>query len=454
MIAGQSFGEHFTIEDLIGAGGMGAVYRLKHKYLGTYSALKVIRPQSELDEADIRRFLNEAKLIREMHHPNIVRVQDFGVTKDGAPYQILDYIDGFDLAPKSNSDKLAKLSFENKIDIAIQVADALAHAHERGIIHRDIKSSNILVSLKSDGSATAHVIDFGIAKAAEHDGRTLTKTGQLVGSPAYISPEQALGTDLDGRSDIYSFGVVLYELFTGQLPFKPENAMAQIVARLQQPVPTEPLKTLPQSLRRIILTCLDSNREGRYANATLLAKDLNTVKEGKRTALSKKEIKALVMVGIVGIAVIAGVGYSCLFFQFAQTQMKITSDMHSQFGAALELDNRAATYFNNGQFREALDLLEYGQKVADRKVKENPSWDNKCFREQNLAFIGFCHAGLHDWQKGADILQEPWNFYLDHSRRKHPHTQQLVDTYANCLEHLDRKPEADAVRRQYAKFKD
>ncbi|HEU4886943.1 MAG TPA: serine/threonine-protein kinase, partial [Thermoanaerobaculia bacterium] len=222
----------YRIERRIGQGGMGAVYLAKEIALQRKVAVKVVSGDVARDEATRARFVREARLLATVEHPNVVRVYTFGFA-GGRPYLVMEYVEGDTLA-----DRIARggpLSLENALDVLHDTIDALAAAWERQIVHRDIKPSNILF----DRRGHLKVADFGLAKGVDSasSDSSLTRSGHLLGSPHYVSPEQAQGHDVDFRADIYSLGVMFYEMLTGQRPFEARTALAIVTKHLHEPMP-------------------------------------------------------------------------------------------------------------------------------------------------------------------------------------------------------------------------
>jgi serine/threonine protein kinase len=275
----------YEIEGKLGAGGMAAVYRARHLAFGEVRAIKVVNSRLADDEDFLRRFRNEAVVARRLHHPNAVRVDDLDMTEDGRPFIVMEYVEGQNLREMIRRE--GALSLRRSVRIARQVASALAAAHELGIIHRDIKPDNILLA-GAGPEETAKVLDFGIAKMKEgalgDSGALMTRTGMVVGTPQYISPEQAMGrrgSELDGRADLYSLGVVLYEMVTGRLPFESDTAMGLILHHLQTPPPPprdlRPELDIPDPLSAVLLRALEKEPEKRFSSAAEMAGALEEV---------------------------------------------------------------------------------------------------------------------------------------------------------------------------------
>lgn len=256
----------------LGRGAMGIVYLARDPAIDRVIALKTIRfdapsPSFNREEAQAR-FLKEAKISGRLQHPHIVTIFDVGEDQ-GVLYLAMEFVSGGALSQKLTDP--VPLPVGDRIRVVTEVADALAHAHERGVIHRDIKPANILLT----ESLSAKVTDFGIGKLLTGDSE-LTSTGQMVGSPAYMSPEQIRGEKVDVRSDIFSLGVVLYQAVTGKKPF-PAESLTTLVFQILNQEPTDPLlhqADLPPELSQVLRRCLAKRRDDRYTDASLLAEDL------------------------------------------------------------------------------------------------------------------------------------------------------------------------------------
>lgn len=214
--AGAIVAGRYEIQSVAGTGGMGVVYKARHRELNRVVALKVLNSALVEDERSRERFKQEARAAAALSHPHLTPVFDFGRNDDGTPFFVMDYIEGQTVAELLK--QLTRVPPDRAVKIATQVADALAYAHEQGVIHRDMKPANVML-LRRHAEDFAVVLDFGIARLMEQEGEEairLTKTGELFGSPTYMSPEQCMGVALDGRSDMYSFGCMLFEMLTGK----------------------------------------------------------------------------------------------------------------------------------------------------------------------------------------------------------------------------------------------
>ncbi|MFN8657162.1 MAG: protein kinase [Candidatus Obscuribacterales bacterium] len=276
-------GERYEVIALIGQGGMGSVYKVRDVQLDKLFAVKVLNAHLVEDQAAYKRFEQEAKAASELTHANVVALYQFSRSETGAPFIVMDYLDGQDLSTVIKSE--GYLDVPRALDIGIQAAEALAHAHMKGIVHRDIKPSNIFLLKTPGGMDYVKLVDFGIAKVAgnEQAGQHLTQTGEVFGSPLYMSPEQCLGNKLDARSDIYSLGCVLHEALTGKPPFAGQNPIKTILSHIND-APIAVSKAGSQAnedLEKIVLRCLEKEPANRYQSADDLAFDLSAVKSGQ-----------------------------------------------------------------------------------------------------------------------------------------------------------------------------
>ncbi len=260
----------YQLVDVAGRGAMGVVYRAKDPLLGRTVALKVITPSVSSDSAAFeefrKRFLREARAVAQLSHPNIVTVYDLGVDDDGTLYMAQEFIEGESLAARL---RRGATTLDETISIVAQVAEGLAYAHERGVVHRDVKPDNILV----ENGGRAVVTDFGIAHMHASD---LTRTGEILGTPHYMSPEQVMGGTIDGRSDLFSVGVLLYRMLAGQLPFEGPSVTSicyQIVHATPKALPDA--APIPNSLRRVVTRLLQKDPAQRFADGHELARALD-----------------------------------------------------------------------------------------------------------------------------------------------------------------------------------
>lgn len=266
---GERLGNRYKVESRIGSGGMAVVYLAKDVILDRYVAVKVLNESLSNDESFVDRFRREARAAASLSHPNVVGIYDVG-QDDATHYIVMEYIEGKTLKERIREE--GRLPIAEAIVIGEQIADALEHAHENNIVHRDVKSHNIMIGPRG----RVKVADFGIARATSS--QTITHTGSVMGSVHYFSPEQARGSYIGEKSDIYSLGVVLYEMVTGELPFSGDSPIAIALKHLQeQPAdPKDKRPDLPQSIDNVIRRAMCKDPHYRYASAAELQQDLHT----------------------------------------------------------------------------------------------------------------------------------------------------------------------------------
>src|ERR1700677_49194 len=273
LAPGTILGTRYEILQMLGQGGMGAVYKARDKELDRFLALKVIRPELAVHPDILHRFKQELILARQVTHKNVIRIFDLGEA-DGIKFITMEYIEGQDL--KHIVDEQGKLKTEESVRILCQVCAALEAAHAEGVVHRDLKPQNIMIG---EGGRVC-VMDFGLARSMEATG--LTQAGALMGTPAYMSPEQAKGMAADERSDLFSLGIIAYLMLTGEIPFKADSALASMLLRTQGPPPPS-IKldpTIPQALSDVVQKSLAVDPKDRYQSAALMGQDLHDWQEG------------------------------------------------------------------------------------------------------------------------------------------------------------------------------
>jgi serine/threonine-protein kinase len=275
----QTLDEKYYLEERLGEGGMGTVYRARHLLMDRPVAIKVLHPQFVEKEPARMRFQLEARAAVRLHHPNAVSVTDFGQTPDGLVYIVMELLKGHTL--REILAKEAPLETARAISIMLQASDAVAAAHEAGIIHRDLKPSNILVTKSADAPSVVKVLDFGIAKLAAdtlegEDASELTLPGTPIGTPRYMSPEQHEGREITPATDVYSLGILLYEMLTGMAPFTGTSVVEIAIKHADDPprAPREIVAAIPEDVERVVLHALEKEPEARPANAAEFHQEL------------------------------------------------------------------------------------------------------------------------------------------------------------------------------------
>jgi serine/threonine-protein kinase len=268
-LIGTVLDDKYRLEEKVGQGGMGKVYRATHIQMDHTVAVKILDPHLSSDRRAVERFRQEAHAAAYIKHPNVVGVTDFGVTKDtGIAYLVMEFLEGVELREKIKLEK--QLDFEESFIIVHQACLALSSAHSKGIIHRDLKPDNIWLIKSEDGIERVKVLDFGIAKLKTPDVSTkLTQQGMVIGTPQYMSPEQCRGEELDSRSDLYSLGVIIYEMLTGQLPFDALSPMGIVLKHTTEP--PRPLRDfrpdIPSPIQEVVLRALKKEPRERHQSA-------------------------------------------------------------------------------------------------------------------------------------------------------------------------------------------
>jgi len=330
LTTGSTFAERYQIIEELGKGGMGRVYKAHDTKIREKIALKLIKPEIAKDKKTIERFGNELRLARKIRHKNVCGMFDLGEEK-GTHYITMEFVPGEDL--RSSIRRFGQLPIGKSISIANQICEGLAEAHRLGVVHRDLKSSNIMI----DKEGNVRIMDFGIARSLEAKG--ITDAGVMIGTPEYMSPEQVEGKEVDQQSDIYSLGIILYEMVTGRLPFEGDTPFT-IGMKHKGEIPQNPKEfnsQISDDLNRLILRCLEKDKETRYQSAGEVRAGLEGIEKGVPTAereiserkpLTSKEItvtfrlkKFFVPTLIVASIVIASIVIWRIFLQKKPTSL-------------------------------------------------------------------------------------------------------------------------------------
>ncbi len=353
LTTGSTFAGRYQIIEELGKGGMGKVYKAQDTDLKEKVAIKLLKPEIAADKKTIERFRNELKFARKIRHKNVCQMYDLN-KEEGAHYITMEYVDGEDL--KSMIRMMGQLSSGKTIFIAKQACEGLAEAHRLGVVHRDLKPQNIMI----DKDGNARIMDFGIARSLKTKG--ITATGVMIGTPEYMSPEQVEGKDVDQRSDIYSLGVILYEMVTGRVPFEGDTPFTiGVKHKSEEPIDPKELNTqLPEDLNLVILRCLEKDKEKRYQSAGEVRAELTRIEKGiptteieipKRKPITSREItvtfgiKKLFIPAIVAVALIIAAVVIWQLLPEKEAIPVIPSDKSSL----------AVMYFENNTGDESLD---------------------------------------------------------------------------------------------------
>jgi serine/threonine protein kinase len=354
---GPVLSERFEVIEKLGEGGMGAVYKVKDKKINVVLAVKILHEELAKNQENVLRFEQEIKASINMTHPNLLAVYEQGIMPSGSPYLVMDFVEGQSLAYLIQNELF--LHPHRALDIFIQIAEALEHAHNKGVIHRDIKPSNIIISKTEEGNDLVKLLDFGIAKilpTAGIDAQTLTQTGDIFGSPLYMSPEQCRGEQLDPRSDLYSLGCVMYEALTGLTPFESENPIKTIVGHLNsQPASIGKELCVSKDLEDVMLMCLEKDPANRFQSARQLINDLELIRSGKspkaraefnRKVRRKKLQKFALKAFTIGVLVFMPLGITYALLEspwngMAEQAQQVSLVGSSHFGEAEKLYQQA-----------------------------------------------------------------------------------------------------------------
>ena len=386
LTTGTTFAGRYQIIEELGKGGMGKVYKAHDTEIKEKVALKLLRPEISADTKTVERFQNELKFARKIVHKNVGRMYDLGKEK-GSYYITMEYVEGQDLKRLIRQSR--QLTVGTSLLIAKQICEGLIEAHQIGVVHRDLKPSNIMV----DEDGNVRIMDFGIARSLKEKG--ITGAGVMIGTPEYMSPEQVDGKDTDQRSDIYSLGVILYEMVTGRLPFEGDSALSVAIKhKTEKPKDPKELNTqISEDLNSMILKCLEKDKDRRYQSAEEICSDLANLEKGvpttervvpRRKPLTSKEITvtfglkkllvpALVFIGLIIIVVVI---------------WKMIPEKKAPAAAQIE-NSIAVISFKNQTGDNAYDYLQ--EAIPNLLIT-------------NLENTGYLHVAT--WERMRDLLEQ------------------------------------------------
>ncbi len=365
----QYVGGRYEVLELLGQGGMGAVYKVNHQALNKIFALKALNPGVMTDEKALRRFDAEAKAVGNLSSPYLIQVHDYGLTDSGTPYLVLDYVEGTNLADEIK--KLGHIEEKRVLEIFSKVCEGLDHAHHNKIVHRDLKPSNIMLTKDEKGNEIPKVVDFGIAKrqAAEN---SLTQTGEVFGTPLYMSPEQCMGKPIDNRTDIYSLGCVMYEALSGSPPLYGQNPIETVFRHIND-TPT-PLRkqckdwVVSPELEQIVMSCLEKDPTRRPTNASEIQENLKRISQGKKPQVRrffprlKQNHVVIILLPIITVLIgLAVIWFT--FWQSGQNKPLFQKDIDKAVAAEQRHDYETAIKFGLAALKDGESTMPFVQKI-------------------------------------------------------------------------------------------
>jgi len=386
LTTGSTFANRYQVIEELGHGGMGRVYKVFDTDIKEKIALKLLRPEIALDKETVERFSNELKLARKISQRNVCRMFDLGKA-EGTTFITMEFVPGEDL--KKFIRKTGQLGAGRTVSIAKQVCEGLAEAHHLGVVHRDLKPQNIMV----DEDGNARIMDFGIARSLR--GKGITGAGVMIGTPEYMSPEQVEGKEVDERSDIYSLGVILFEMVTGRVPFEGDTPFT-IGVKHKSEIPRDPrdLNTqIPQDLGRLVLKCLEKDKAKRYQTAQELHADLEKVEQGlpttERVIAQKKSFTSREITVKFNLRKLA-VPFSAFIVLAAAAVILLKFIPHPKAPAAAKIENSIAVIsFEN----------QTGDKAFDYLQKAIPDLLITSLERENKLYVA-------TWERMQDLLEQ------------------------------------------------
>ncbi len=424
-------GERYEFLSVVAAGGNGVIYKGRQILLDKPVAIKMVQGHLLTDHSG-KRFHQEAKAASSLNHPNVISVHDFGLTTKGDPYLVMDWVEGHSLS--SEIKQRGMIPWKEAMDTFLQVCDGLDHAHTTGVLHRDLKPSNLMVTKDQDGNRLVKIVDFGIAKLLNPDEDTpqLTRTGEVMGSPLYMSPEQGVGKRVDTRSDLYSFGCVMFETLTGDPPHVGDSTVAVLLKHQNEAPPTLKEAALgteyPDGLEKVIAKLLAKAPEDRYQTAAALKQDLLKVNAGeniggstnsksaktpgtKPSPSGAKAFNPMILVGTIAVVAILGAGCWWMFFADHSTK-PAQPDAEHAFTTDLQkvkIDFETGRNRKEGRYvglklnDEAIDLIRQMKSQTSLDLEQSSITDNqlavleplKSVRQLNLTSCAITDDGMN-----------------------------------------------------------
>ncbi len=366
---GDTIAHRYEVESCLGAGGMGEVYLAQHITLQRKCAVKILDPKLLQDDAVRKRLEAEAQICASLTHPNIVSVFDFGITDDNRPFLVMEFVEGIDLKDYLQRSG-GSLEYKCILKLLLQIVDALAQSHAAAIIHRDLKPGNILIRNPFLADELVKIVDFGIAKSTVSGGELqyLTRTGELLGSPSYMSPEQIHGEAIDGRSDVYSLGCVLYEMLTGKQLFRRSSMIAALEANLKESPPAEvPGVTddwQKNRLYKIMLKCLAKSPNDRYQTMDELKREILSLAATDEKNNKTKVVTAAIAGCLLIVSLVSGVTF---VLTKSLTEKEIRNRVNQDFQKTQSTNGRIANLTPSvlNHFERACMMESEGVRAAN-----------------------------------------------------------------------------------------
>lgn len=362
-LIGRTIGGHYEILSRIGSGGMSTVYKARHLLLDKFVAIKFILPNLIYDKQTARRFQQEAKASTELHHENICAVKEFEIHQENRAFLVMDYLDG-----KPLTDVIAeegKLDTARALAIAEQICMGLSHAHSKSVIHRDIKPGNIVLVNDGSGAESVRIVDFGLAKLVRKDpaNPNLTQSGEVFGTPNYMSPEQCLGRSVDTRSDIYSLGCLMHEMFLGKPPFQASSNIEVIMSHVND----RPELRDSNEIEAMILKCLEKSPDKRYSTADELLEDITSLRSKTKLVHAKRsKSKTREVITVILILAFSTITINLIYIGSASMSSRL--DLESEWRAQTKI---ASQYIEQNRWAEAEESLEKAVDLAKRSKNQN-----------------------------------------------------------------------------------
>ncbi|HEY9786188.1 MAG TPA: serine/threonine-protein kinase [Candidatus Obscuribacterales bacterium] len=462
---GKLIEQKYLLGELCGRGGMSVVYSAKHILIGKTVAVKFLHQHLLASQTALMRFQQEAKAASCLNHRNCIRLYDFGIHDGNQPFIVMEYVTGESLSQMLERE--GKLKVERAIEVFKQIAEGLDEAHRQGVIHRDLKPSNIILKRSDDGSDVVTIVDFGIAKILVGDAEDqvkLTQTGEVFGSPLYMSPEQCQGQHLDPRTDIYSFGVLMYESLTGKPPIAGSNPLEQLSRQIRE-IPRS-AKTMnpgiPDALDYLVMRCLEKDPADRYQSVAELLVDLTLIGEKKQVKRINKKTamrKAPIVIAMMAVIVLLVLVPACFlaWLNNVQTLNPVPSGVSipSPSGPGLTgnadqdgatLDQLSLTYFQKGEYKKAIPLLEFGLA----RYRERTDWAGQALLADNLQNVGDCYLHLKEYAKALPYFEESMGIYSQGDPGAG--MQNCVGNYKRVLAGMKREKEVNQLQENFEHF--